>query len=232
VKNPTLKWICARIVGGCLLVLTGCAAVEREPALGADESFDGLRKVVNTRIREAWVVPDLDLTGYTAILPTYAGSQYVPTKSAAAARDTKARAPFPISKENRDRLDALVRQVFGDELRKLQRFALTDAPGPNVLTLEGGLMDIASAVPPQTGGRRDVYLSSVGSATLVIELRDSESNSVLVRMIDRRSTSAPISTLPSNPVTNAAEVKRLLQSWAQLLRQRLDDVPTLTEADD
>jgi len=227
-RERTVPWV---LVWG-LVFLGGCAAVDKESGAGADQSFDGLTKVVSTRNQEAWVLPGLDLSGYTAILPTYAGSQYVPTKTPAAARAPVARPPFPVSKENRDRLDALVREVFGTELSRLERFTLTDVPGPSVLILEGGLIGIASAVPPEAIGRNEVYLASVGSATLVIELRDSESNAVFVRLFDRRSAGTPTAAMPSNPVTNAAEVRRLLRSWAQLLRKRLDEVPTLTEADD
>ena len=52
--------------------------------------------------------------------------------------------------------------------------------------IRGGLIDVVSHVPPETVGRSDIYLKSVGEATLVIEISDSESNAPLVRIVDRR----------------------------------------------
>ena len=216
----------------CTLLVGACATAPSEPQLSDEESFDGLHRVTNSRISQAWIRSDLDLAGYTAVLPVYAGTSFVATKSANA-RSAGGRAPFPISTENRERLDALVKEVLGAALQKSTRFSVATAPGPNVLTVVSALTEIISNVPPQPIGRGDVYLSQVGSATLVVELRDSESNEVLARFFDRRAAgSAMTGTVPSSPPRNAAEIRALLTSWGDLLRQRLDEVPSLTQADD
>jgi hypothetical protein len=49
---------------------------------------------------------------------------------------------------------------------------------------------------------------------------------------DRRAAEKISGLTPSNSVTNAAEVRRVVRGWATLLRQRLDEVPSLTPADD
>jgi hypothetical protein len=72
-------------------------------------------------------------------------------------------------------------------------------------------------------GRGNIYLSSVGQATLVLELRDSETNAILARSIDRRAAEPVGGTFTdSNRVTNAAEVRRLIRYWARRLREGLD----------
>jgi hypothetical protein len=70
----------------------------------------------------------------------------------------------------------------------------------------------------------DVYLASVGEATLILELVDSESNTVLVRAVDRRAADSQNRSFPSNSVSNWAEVRRLAAFWARLLRERLDEL--------
>jgi len=87
-------------------------------------------------------------------------------------------------------------------------------------------------VPPEPIGRGEIYLSQVGEATLVLELRDSESNTTLVRMIDRRAAEKASGMTWSNTVSNTAEVRRLIRQWAVRLRNALDTVPLLTDADD
>jgi len=90
-----------------------------------------------------------------------------------------------------------------------------------------------SKVPPEPLGRVDVYLETVGEATLVIEMIDAQSKSVLVRATDRREAENRGVPMPSSSVTNWMEVKRVAQSWARLLRIRLDSMmETMTLAED
>jgi hypothetical protein len=72
-------------------------------------------------------------------------------------------------------------------------------------------------------GRGGIYLTSVGQATLVIELRDSQSNEVLGRAADRRAAESPFA-FDVNKVTAWSEVHRLAQAWASLLRKRLEEI--------
>jgi hypothetical protein len=96
-----------------------------------------------------------------------------------------------------------------------------------VLLVWGGLLDVLSFVPPATSGRGDIILRRVGEATLVVELRDSESNTVLARVLDRRAAEQVSGRMVSNTVNNTAELRRLAKRWARLLRQRLEEAPTL-----
>ena len=53
--------------------------------------------------------------------------------------------------------------------------------------IRAGLLDVVSFVPPDpVGGRTEIYLSRVGEATLVLEIRESESGATLIRAVDRR----------------------------------------------
>jgi hypothetical protein len=132
--------------------------------------------------------------------------------------------PYFINDEARARFEELVSEVFREELQMIERFEIVDEPGPDVLVVLGGLLDVVSYVPPDpVGGRSYVFLSSVGDATLVLELRDSETGTILARSVDRRAAEAIGSTLQdSNRVTNSAEVRRLIRHWASRLREGLD----------
>lgn len=217
--------------GALLLVAVGCATGPRTPQLGSGESFDGLREVTNARVSKAWIRPDLDLSRYSKILPVNAGVDYRPVKATPRSAASSASA-FPMSAETRARFEALVTEIFREELAKVERFTIATEPGPDVLVVAGGLLDVVSNVPPETIGRGEIYLSQVGEATLVVELRDSESNAALARIIDRRAAEKASGMTWSNTVSNTAEVRKLVRQWASRLRNALDTVPLLTEADD
>ena len=54
----------------------------------------------------------------------------------------------------------------------------------HVLLVMGGLLDVVSFVPPDpVGGWSEVYLSRVGEATLVLEIRDSITQTTLATAI-------------------------------------------------
>lgn len=138
-----------------------------------------------------------------------------------------------MSQQAQARLARIMREAFESQLARSERFELTEELGPDVLTVWGGLLDVVSFAPPQRAGRNDIFLRRVGEATLVIELRDSETNATLMRIMDRRAAErAPGSVMNSNPVTNTADVRRLANAWARLFRQRLDEVPKLSPATD
>jgi hypothetical protein len=93
------------------------------------------------------------------------------------------------------------------------------------LLIRGALLDVVSFAPPEEsmGIRDSVYLSSVGEATLVIELRDSITEAILARAVDRRAAESAFEFRESNRVNNTQEVRRLAGTWARLLRDQLDE---------
>ena len=205
------------------LLLAGCATNPNEPAvLGDEETFDGLRRVENSRASAAWLRPDIDLSSYTKIRLQGAGLSFRPvTRTGSSARE------FPVSEANQERMRQVLTEVFTEELSQSTRFQLVQAPGPDVLTVWGGLYDVVSFVPPERGARDRIFIDRVGEATLVLELRDSESNTTLARAVDRRAAARSGGTMQrSNSASNWAEVRRVARRWATMLRERLDAADT------
>ena len=204
----------------------GCSTAPPTAQTGADAeiSFDGLHKYDNTRVDAAWAVPDLDLSSYHKILPVNVGIEYRDVKNKG--RTTMARSgsgPFFIDDKARAEFEALVPKVMMEELLKSTRFTLATEPGPGTLLVSGGLLNVTSMVPPDIAGRSRVYLSSVGDATLVLEIRDSVTNAILARAVDRRAAETIGGSFTmSNSVTNSAEVRRLIRDWGKLVREGLE----------
>ncbi len=131
-----------------------------------------------------------------------------------------------MTEQQKDRFRNLVGEVFLEELSKSERYTIVNESGPDVLLIRGAILDVVSYVPPNAvSGRVDVYLSAVGEATLVLEIRDSITEAILARAVDRDLAEQTGGIMMgSNRVTNRAEVRRLVRRWAYLLRERLDEL--------
>ena len=205
----------------------GCTTASPTIQTGPDAavSFDGLHEIDNSRADIAWARPDIDLSGYTSILPVSLGIEYTEVANKANTAVTRTqRGPYFIDDKARAEFEALVGEIFMEELQKNDRFRIVDEPGPNTLVVAGGLLDVTSQVPPtKVGSSSRIYLSSIGDATLVLEIRDSETNRILARSIDRRAAE-PIgsSFQTSNSVSDTAEIRRLIRYWATGLREALE----------
>jgi len=193
----------------------------------AEVSFDGLHKVDNSQADLAWARPDFDISGYTRIMLVGEGVEYAPAKNRGRTTIERSRSgPYFIDEGTRTRFETLVSETFLDEMKKIEHFTLVNEAGPDVMMVRGALLDVVSYVPQDPmnmAGRSNIYLSTVGEATLVLELRDSETGAILARSIDRRAAEPIGGTfVDSNRVTNAAEVRRLVRFWGRRLREGLD----------
>lgn len=210
------------------VLVTGCASQEPTVQSGpnAETTFDGLVRIDHSRFAVAWIDPDIDLTQYNKIIPGGADFEFRTVKRTSAMQARRANEnEFWISDSNRQRLIDTVSDVFTEELQNSQHFTLTDERGPDALIINGALHDIVSMVPPDDVGRSEVWLRTLGEATLVIELRDSLSNEVIYRAVERRAVQNPGGQMiRSNTATNWAEVRRWARRWAVRLRDGLDSI--------
>jgi hypothetical protein len=210
------------------VLAAGCATQDPSIQTGpdAETTFDGLVRIDHSRFATAWIDPDVDLKRYHKIIPGGAEFEFrnVQKMPASAARRSN-ESEFWLSESNRQRLVDTVSEVFAEELQQSEHFAMVAEPGPDTLVIVGGLHDIVSQVPPEDVGRSEVWLSSLGEATLVIELRDSLSNEVVYRAIERRAIERPGNQMVrANTATTWAEVRRWARRWAVSLREGLDSI--------
>jgi hypothetical protein len=227
--RATRDW---RTTAAAAVLLGACAAPV--PRLTEERTFDGLVRVENTEFDGAWVRPDLDVTGYTKLMFQEAGIEYRP----AAAEELTRTGPnagmpaFAPSDHQKARLRDILRTAFVEEMAKSRRFQLVEQPGPGVLLLRGSMLDVVSFAPPDEAGMGSVYLRSVGEATLVLELRDSQTEAILARVCVRRAAERMGGPLePSNSAMNGYEVDRVARLWARISRERLDALRPLGPPD-
>ena len=153
----------------------------------AEVTFDGLTKVEGSSADEAWARADLDLSMYSRIILQGAGIEYRPDGESRRTSMVRSSAKhFEVTDSQKERLGSVVAEAFLKELGQSQKYTIVSEPGPDVLLVRGALLDVVSYVPPETVGRSEIYLRSVGEATLVLELRDSTTDAILARVVDRR----------------------------------------------
>jgi len=218
----------ARIVGLVLLAMGLAACAGSTPTIDtspeAEVTFDGLHEVTGGTADQAWARPGIDISQYSKIMLKGVGVEYRPGGESGRTYHARAQGgPFEVTAEQREEFEKVMGEAFREELARSEHFELVDEVGPDVLLIIGGLLDVVSYVPPELSGRGDIYLSQVGEATLVLEIRDSITQTVLVRAIDRRAAESISGFQASNTVHNRAEVRRLAKHWARSLRTNLDE---------
>ena len=214
----------------CIAALAvGCAqnaSIDTSP--DAVLSFDGLAPIKNGSFAQAWIDPDVDLRSYTKIIPGGAEFEFraVRESSGTTTMRRSNETEFWISEDARQTLIDTVTEIFREEMQNSENFTVTDKPAPDALIVIGAMHDIVSRVPPQMVGRGEVFLSSVGEATLILELRDSLSGETIYRAVDRRAMDSMGSTggIRANSVTAWSEVRRLARRWATRLVEGLDSI--------
>jgi hypothetical protein len=211
-----------------ILFLAACAS---EPTIqtgpDAEVTFDGLVRIDNSAFSNAWIDPDVDLTQYTKIMPGGAEFEFRAVKKSNSASMTRRpnESEYWISDENKEKVREIVTLAFREELMQSKHFEFANTRGPDTLIIVGGLHDIVSRVPPDIAGRGEIYLASVGEATLILEARDSLSGETIYRAVDRRSGEQADGYLTmSNSVRTVSEVRRMAKRWASRLRVGLDSI--------
>ncbi len=213
------------------VLLAACAG---EPTIqsgpDAEKSFDGLVRIDNSRFANAWADPDVDFASYGKILVGNAEFEFraVKQRPRTSTMSRSNEREFWISDAAKQKLVDTVTGIFLEELRNSRNFTIVEEPGPDVLIIVAAVHDIVSHVPPDLVGRREIFLSSVGEGTLVLEARDSLSGETIYRAVDRRIIGDPGGNMDfaiqANTESTWAEVRRWARRWATRLVAGLDSI--------
>lgn len=214
------------VLWATLAALTGCTvqiADETREVL----SYDGLVPLEDTLMTQVWVREGYSLAGYDKVMLVGADIQYRPIRKQSTDGSSIAIAAFPVTEAKKREFEQLITEEFDKALERLTLEEVSE-PGPDVLLVRGTMLDVVSRVPPNDASDAAQALDSVGQATFVVELIDSESNSVLVRALDTRSAKTP-GQAASDAAGNRAEVRRLIARWANMLVDALNDLTAIDE---
>ena len=212
-----------------LLLTSSIQAQENNAPISTDTS--DLEKVKRARFRETYVDTGVDFSRYKKL---YLGDAYFDyrdvgpaQRSRSSALSTSNKSFFGIAEEDRIKFQEIVSEAFLKELGKGKNYTIVEGIDENTMIMRGAVIDIVSKVPPQFAGRSEVYLATVGEATLVMEFLDPKTGDVLARISERGRIGSPTGRIdqfstPANRTTITRDIRRWANSAANRLRKELD----------
>jgi hypothetical protein len=212
------------ILAVATLAIAACAGRSEKP----EEEFLRAR---NPDLEVRWATPDTRVPPFEKVMlaPFELDFRPVPPLTGPTGA-SQSRTEYPVREDDRKRIAESFNDIFHEALADNRSFGVADQPGPGVLLVKPALRDIVSRVPPdEIPGRSDIFLDSVGDATLVVDFVDSATGRTLGVASDRR-TAAPIGAVGgfgavrSDQVETGHEVRRLARRWASALERRLEQL--------
>jgi len=201
------------------LALTGCASTDTVT------EWDGLVRQPSTRLNAVFVKPDAQIVAYRSVMldPVQVSfdSNWDPNRGT---RSMSARLNADDIAAIKSDLADLFRQIFRDELAR-GGYQLVDQPGPETLRVTPAIINLFINAPDVSApGRTRTYTADSGRMTLVVELRDSETGTLLARAVDTQTGRGAGMWTITNRVTNTADARRAIGVWASALRRGLDEL--------
>ena len=205
-------------------MLAGPAVVAKPPT-----NWDGLVQVKSKRLDLVYLQPGADFRGYTKVMVE-------PTEVAFAKnwqRDyNRASRALSGRVSDRDVEEAVsegvkaAHDIFTAAWTK-GGYAVVTEPGPDVLRVKTGIINITVNAPDQpTSARSYSFSDEAGSATLFVEARDSTTGALLGRAIDQGivgDNTAAWRTASSN----RADFRDMVENWAQISVRGMTELKSL-----
>lgn len=212
--------------------LAAAIASSRTPAFAAKAptTWDGLVQMKSKRLRLVYLQPGADFKAYQKVLLD-------PTEVAFAKdwrRDYNSTAmglEGRVSEKEVQKIVSDAIQAAGDIFVKAfvdGGYPVVATPGSDVLRLKTAILNIRVSAPERrTAGRSYSFSDDAGEATFVVEARDSTTGALLGRAVDRRE--AGDTTIGwRNRVTNRADFRRLVKTWADINVKGLNELKAMS----
>lgn len=210
------------------------SAIALSAALAAQNpspSWDGLIAVDSKRLDAVYLMPDADFRAYTKVM-------FDPVEVALKKnwlRDynrTVGDLSGQVSNADVQKAFETIRTQFSEIFAKAfsdAGYQVVTAPGPDVLRLRTGVMNLSVTAPDVRPGNSRTLSRDAGEATLILEARDSETGAVMGRAVDRRFAGDNLSSrMIRNSVTNRSDFSRLFADWAKASVDGLAELKTLS----
>jgi hypothetical protein len=126
----------------------------------------------------------------------------------------------------------LFREVFTEELQD-GGYQMAEEAGEDVLIVKPAIVDLDVTSPDvRSATRTYTYSESAGEMTLNLELFDSLTGDKIVKATDRKRDYERGYMEWRTRVSNRADAKRMMTSWAKALRSTLDEARASTSSSD
>jgi hypothetical protein len=193
------------------------------PALVVGDStsspFLGLERVPSKNVGALYRRPDTDFSGYGKIMVGEPAVEFSKnwnprnygTYGLSAAQLTKIRVD----------LAAMAKSVFAKSLSDGPYEVVTET-GDGVLVVTPNIVDVFINAPnAPTAGRSRTYTMDVGSASLVLQVNDAVTGTLLAMVLDKQRSGSPTMQWVTS-ASNRAAAEAMLKGWAEHFKRELD----------
>lgn len=206
-------------------LLAAPVAVAKPPT-----SWDGLVQVKSKRLDLVYLQPGADFRGYTKVLlePTeVAFAKNWQRDYNRSTRNLSSRVSDADIQEAVAEGVKAANDIFAEAWTK-GGYAVVTEPGPDVLRMKTGLVNITVNAPDQpVAGRSYNFSGEAGFATLFVEARDSQTGALLGRAVDQ-GIAGDNSAAWRTASSNRSDFRQLVQRWANVSVQGLTELKALS----
>lgn len=193
-------------------------------------TWDGLVQVKSKRLDLVYLQPGADFRGYTKVLIEPTEVAFAKNWQRDYNRSSRSLSSRVSDSEAQRTIDEGV-TAAGDIFAKAWTkggYAVVDAPGPDVLRVKTGIVNIAVNAPDRpSAGRSLSFAREAGRATLFVEARDSMTGALLGRAVDQRIVGDNMAALRSS-VSNRGDFRYQVQNWADISVRGMTELKALS----
>lgn len=211
-------------IAGAML-LPAPAAVAKAPP-----TWDGLVQVKSKRLELVYLQPGADFRAYTKVIiePTEVAfhknwqRDYNRSTSTLSGRVSDSEMQEVVSKGVQ-----AAHEIFAKAWTKAG-YAVVSSPGPDVLRVKTGVLNITVNAPDtNTAGRVYSFSQEAGQATLFVEARDSVTGALLGRAIDRKIVGDSMTTWRTRS-SNRDDFRDQVENWASISVRGMTELKALS----
>jgi Protein of unknown function (DUF3313) len=204
-----------------ITALTAFALGGATKALAASPpaEWDGLSRVKSSRLQNVYLLPGADFRPFTKVMldPTEIAfrKNWQREFNSRTSRGLSGRITDADIEQMVDDGGKAATDIFSQAFAA-GGFPVVNAAGPDVLRVRTAVVNLTVTSPDRmTAGRSRTYSGEAGTATLVIEARDSVSGALLGRAVDSQVAGDSSIFLNRTQMSNRADFRALAQRWAR-----------------
>jgi len=189
-----------------------------------DVTEDGLHRVEDSKLSVVYIEPGADFSIYHKVMLLEPYVAFKKNWQRDQNRSSVHRITTSDMEKMKERLKTEFQAVFIEVLEANDGYPVVEAAGEDVLLLRPAIINLDARAPDiQRAGVSQTYAESAGEMTLYLEVYDSVTGDLIGKALDRKMDRRTGYLTWQTSVTNKQAANRILSSWAQVLRDGLDE---------
>ena len=204
-----------------LVLVSGISFAKKQDL--PEVTTDGLHRVEGTRLAIVYAEPGADLSQYQRINMADVYVAFKKNWQREQNREFSNRVSSSQMESIKSDVADLFRTVFTETLEK-GGYELVNEAADDVLIVKPAIINLDVKAPDNRSATNvRTFSESAGEMTLYLELYDSVTNDLIAKAMDPRADRERGYMQWQNRVTNRAAARRIMQTWADIMKDGLDE---------